>query len=188
MGAPLVEEASVAEGHEVSMGEVEAVGGGVNPFGGAFELGEEADGGFVDDAMAGGVSVFGAPFLVDEGWLVAEGGKDGSDGFAVFDFGFGFDAVLVALGGGVAVGWQGFMGHDPAVAVAADAEDGLAGAEGAVGGVVEDVVLEGAGRDLTEAGGFELRFEARKVVDAELYFGFDRCHGVIICAVWARGL
>lgn len=188
LSAPLIEEASVAEGHEVSMGEVETVGGAVDPLGGAFELGKETDGGFVDDAMAGGVGVFGAPFLVDEGGMIAEGGEDGSDGVAVFDFGFRFDAVLVALGGGIAIGRESFMRDDPAVAVAADAEDGLAGAEGAFWCVVEDVVLEGAGRDLTEAGGFELRFEARKVVDAELYFGFDRCHGVIICVVWVRGL
>lgn len=161
MGAPFVEEAAVAEGHEVGLGEAEAFGGGVDPFGGAFELGEEADGGFVDDAVAGGVGVFGAPLFISECRLVAEGGEDGSDGLAVFDLGFSFDAVFVALGGWVAVGGQGLVCDDPAFSVAADAEDGLSGAEGSVGRVVEDVVLEGAGRDLMEAGGLELRFEAR---------------------------
>ncbi len=134
------------------MGEAEEGGGAVDPFGGAFELGKESDGGFIDDAVSGGVGVFGAPFFVSEGGFVADGGEDGGDGMAVVDFGFSFDAVLVVLGGGIAVWREGFVGDDPAVAVAADAEDGLACAEGAIGRVEEDVVLEGAGRDLVESG------------------------------------
>ena len=187
-GAPLVEEASVAEGHEIGLVEPERGSGAVNPFGGAFEFGEEADRGFVDDAVAGGVGVFGAPLLIGEGGLVAEGCEDGGDGFSVFDFGFGFDAVLVALGRGIAVGRQGLVRDDPAVAVAANAEDGLACAEGAVRGVEEGVVFECAGRDLLEAAGCQERFQAREVVDAELYLCFDRCNGEIICASGACGM
>lgn len=186
--APLVEETAIAEGHEVGVREAEEISSAVNPFGGAFELGEEADGRFVDDAMTGGVGVFGAPLLVGEGRLVTDGGKDGGDGFAVLDLGFRFDAVLVALGWGIAIGRERLVGDDPAVAVAADTEDGLTAAEGAVWRVEEEVVLERAGRDLMEACGGELRFEAREVVDAELYFGFDRCHGVIICGCGPRGM
>lgn len=154
----------------------------VDPLGRAFEFSKETDGCFVDDAVACGVGVFGAPLLVDEGGLVAEGGKDGGNGLAVLDFGFGFDAVLVSFCGGVSVGRQRLVGDNPSVPVAPDAKDGLSGAEGAIGRVEEDVVLEGAGGDLMEACGGELRFEAGEVADAEFYLGFDRCHGAIICA------
>lgn len=185
--SPLVEESAVAEGHEVGLSESEDVSDAIDPLGRAFQLGKETDGGFVDHAVAGGIGVFGAPFLVDESGLVAEGCKDSGNGLAVLDFGFSLDAVLVPFCAGVPVGRQRLVGDNPAVSIAADAEDGLAGAEDAIRRVKEDVVLEGACRDLMKACGGELCFEAREVVDAELYLGFDRCHEAIICACRARG-
>jgi hypothetical protein len=169
---PLLEEAAVAEGHELGGVDAEFAAGSVDPFGGAFEFGVEADGGFIEDAVAGGVGEFGTVFFVDEGGLEAELGEDVADGLAVLDLGFGFVTMLVA-GFGVIVLRQAFVGDDPAVAIFADAEDGLHGAEAAVGGVVEDVALEGAGSFEVKAGVEEAAGEGAGIGDGEFDFDFE---------------
>lgn len=169
--APGFEEAAVAEGDETGGIDVEPAAGGVDPVGRAFELGVDADGGFVENAVAGGVGELGAVFLVDEGGSEAEAGEDLAEGVAVLHFGFDFFAVLVA-GAGVVILGEGFPGEDPALAVAADAEDGGLGAEAAVGGVVEDVALEGAGGLLVEAGIAEEAAEGVGIGDGEFDFDF----------------
>jgi hypothetical protein len=65
------------------------------------------------------------------------------------------------------------MGDDPAGAVFSDTEDGLLGAQTAVGCVVEDVAFEGAGGFLFEAGVFEALRQCPWIGDAELYFNFE---------------
>ena len=140
---PLIEEAAIAEGEELAGVDAEFATGLVDPVRGTFELGIDADGGFVENAVAGGVSELSAPFFVDEGGLESELGEDMAEGLAVLDLGLGFFAVFVA-GGVVVVLGEAFVGDDAAIAVLTDTEDGRLRAEAAVGRVVEDIALEGA--------------------------------------------
>lgn len=168
---PLIEEAAVTEGKEIPGIDAKFAAGRVNPLRRALKFGVEADGGLVKDAVAGRVRVFGAPLFVDEGGLVAELGEDVADGLAVRNIGFGFFAMFMASGG-VVVPWEAFVGDDPAVAVPAHAQDGLARAEAAVGGVEEEVALEGAGGFLVEACRVEPADELGGVGDRKLDLDF----------------
>src|ERR1039458_10416683 len=85
-----------------------------------------------------------APFFVAKCGDEADGVKNFSEGLAVGDFGFGFDAVLVGIFAGAGVR-QALVGQQAVAGVVADAEDFSAGAHLAVGCVVEDVGLKGAG-------------------------------------------
>src|SRR5580700_4339827 len=170
--APLIEKAAIAEGEELGGVDAEFAAGQVDPVRWAFELGVDADGSFVEDAVAGCVGELGAPFLVDEGGLESELGEDVAEGFAVLDLGFGFIAVFMT-GGGIVVLGQAFVSDDPAVAVLADTEDGLPRAEAAVGSVVEDVALESALGFLVETGGAEALRECLGIGDGELDFDFQ---------------
>src|SRR5437762_1361412 len=110
---PVEKELAVAVGEAGSGVYVEFGQSAVDPVGGAFEFDVVADGGFVDEEMAGGVGVgtdgvrpLGAVFLVEEDGDVADLPEDFGEGFAFGDDGFGFDADLVARGvdGGLLVG------------------------------------------------------------------------------------
>ena len=68
------------------------------------------------------------------------------------------------------------VGDGPEAAVAADAEDLFGFAEGAGGGVVEGVLLEGAGCIEQEAEAGEARLQASKIVDGELEFDLGALH------------
>lgn len=172
LAAPEVEEPSVAEGDVPGRIDAQAGGGAVDPFGGAFEFGVVADGGFVEDAVALPVCPLAAPFFVAEGSDQAEGEKDLGEGIAVGDLGFGFDAVLVGVFAGANVG-KTLVGQEAAACVGADAENLSAGAHPAVGSVVEDVRLEAAGGLQSEPCGFKAAGEAGQVVHSEFDFGFD---------------
>ena len=141
--APLVEEASIAQRDVILRANPELKCSAVNPFGGTFQLGIVADGGFVRYAMAIAVVPLGAPFFVAEGSYKAKRKKDFGEGVAVGDLGFGFDAVLVAVFAGAVVR-QTLVGYGPAAGIAADAEDLSAGAHLAVWGVVEYVAFKAA--------------------------------------------
>ena len=170
--APDVEKTAVAEGDVLGGIDAEGGGGSIDPVARAFEFGEVADRGFVDDAVAFAQGQFGAPFLVTEGGDEADGEEDLDEGFAVGDFGFGFDAMLVGILARAQVG-KTLVSEDAATGVVADAENFSAGAQLAAGGVVEDVGLEAAGSLQGESGGLETMGEAGKIVDAEFDFGFD---------------
>jgi len=153
----------------------EAGGGEVDPLGGAFELGVVADGSFVDNAVALAVLPLGAPFFITERGDEAEGEKDLGQRVAVGDYGFGFDAVLVGVFAGANVR-EALVGEEAAAGIGADAEDFRAGAHAAVGGVIKDVGLEGAGGLKAEASGIEAPGEGGRVggsVEAKFDFGFD---------------
>jgi len=171
--APLVEEAAIAEGDERRGIEAEFAAGGVDPFGRTFEFGIDADGGLVEDAMAGRVGILGAVFFVGERRLEAELGEDVADGFAILHLGFRLFAMLVGAGG-VVVGGQAFVGDDPAFSLFANAEDALLSTEAAVRRVVEDVAFEGARGIFVEAGGEKAAGERGGVLNAEFDFGLDR--------------
>jgi len=171
--APLVEEAAVAEGDELRGINAEFAAGGVDPFRRAFEFGIDADGGFVEDAVAGGIGKLGAVFFVGEGRLEAELAEDVADGFAILNLRFSFFAMLVGAGG-VVVGGQAFVGDDPALSIFANAEDALLGAQATVGSVVEGVAFEGARGIFVEAGGEKALGESGGVLNAEFDFSFDR--------------
>jgi len=151
---PLVEQAPIAERNVIRGADAEARGSAVNPFGRPFELGIIAYGCFVDYAMALAILPLGAPFFVVEGGDQAEREKDFGEDFAVGDFGFGFDAMLVAIFAGSGIG-QAFVGHGPAAGIAADAEDFSASAHSAIRGVVENVALEASWCEQRESRGLE---------------------------------
>lgn len=177
--APLFEESSVAEGHERSGVEAEARGDGVDPFFRAFQFGKVADGGFIEDAMAISVGVFGPPFFINKDRLIAELAENYSESIAIGDCGFGFETAFVARGG-IVVGGHAFVGKQPAVSVSPDSENGVAGAKVAVGRVVERVALESAGRDDAKAEGAEMLLKVGNVLDTKLDFGFNGAHGACI--------
>ena len=77
------------------------------------------------------------------------------------------------LGGGAGLA---LVGDGPEAAVAADAEDLPGFAEGAGWGVVEGVLLEGAGRVEQEAEAGETRLQAGEIVDGELEFDLGALH------------
>ena len=161
--APLVEEAAIAEGDVVGGLEAEAGGGAVDPFGGAFELGVVADGGFVDDAMAFAVVPLGAPFFVAEGGDEAEREKDLRRERCRRRPRFRFRRGACGVSSPGPVVGQALVGDGPAAGVAADAENLGAGAHLAVGRVVEDVALKAARSLQRESGGLEALGEGGEV-------------------------
>ena len=173
--APEIEEAPITQGDVLRGIDAESDGGLVDPIGWAFEFGEVADGGLVNDAMALGQMPLGAPFFITEGGDEADGEKDLGEGVAVGDFGFSLDAVFVRVFSRTGIG-EALVGEEAAAGVGADAEDFSAGAHLAVRGVVEDVGLEAAGGLQGESSGLETRGEAGEIgelVEAEFDLGFD---------------
>src|SRR5579863_6929134 len=149
--APLLEQAPVAERHVGGRGNAERRRDAIDPLRPAFEFGEVADGSFVDHAVALPVAPLAAPLFITERWNQAERMKDLGESVAVGNFGFGFDAMLVAVLAGAVVG-QTLVGNGPLAAVGADAQNLGPGAHLAVGGVVEDVGVEGTLGVEVEAG------------------------------------
>ena len=97
--------------------------------------------------------------------------------FGFGDDGLGLDADLVAGGvDGVLLVGETLVGEGREAAVLAEAEDLLAGAEVAVGSVVEGVVFEGAGRVEMEAEVSETGLESFWIGDGELEFDLRVLH------------
>ncbi len=178
---PLQEERSVAVGHAGGAVDLELGEDALDPVGGAFEFGEDADGGFVDDevgaeVLAGeGLGPLGAELLVDEGGGVAELAEDLGEGGAVADEAFSLDAGLVL--GVVGILGHALVGEDAEVTVAAEAKDLAALAQIAPGRVVKGVVLKGAGCLEGEAELGETGLELLGVGDGELHFDLGTLHG-----------
>jgi len=80
--------------------------------------------------------------------------------------------VLVGVFAGANVG-QALVGDGETAGVTANAQDLSAGAHGAVGRVIENVALKGAGGLQGEAGGFKALVEVGQVVYAEFDLGLD---------------
>ena len=198
---PVEEEAAVTVGEAGGGIDAKFCEGIVDPRGGSFELGVVAEGGLVDDEVTPGVwprdfdgvdgfceerAVDGwsdlrplsAKLFVAEDGSVAEGFEDRTERGTVVEMGLSLDADFVA--GGVGADGRGtglaFVGDSPEAAVAADAEDLLGFAKGASRGVVEGVLLEGAGCVEQEAEGGELRFQACEIVDGEFEFDLGAPH------------
>ena len=172
---PLLEEATVAEGGDVSVVHVECREHAVDPFRWPFELGVLADGRLVDDTVAFAIGPFAAPLLVNECEGVAEHFEDGGDRLAVLHCSFGFDAFFVARLGRV-VGRGLLVSQEPVVAVAAQAQDLTRGAELVRGRVEEDVALKGARRLAAKAELGKDCFKDLRVADAELDLYLNRLH------------
>ncbi len=173
--SPLVEEAAVAESEQGLRSESEAGCDFVDPIRRAFEFCKDADRCAVDNTVAGGVGIFGAPLFIDKGFSETEATKDRCQRFAILDCGLGFYAVFVAFGG-VVVGGETLMGEHPAVAVLTNAQDCFVIAQGVRGGVEEGVALEGAGREFAKAEGQQLGRERIGIGDGEFHFDFNRTH------------
>lgn len=173
--APVLEEPSITKGHQRGRVEAEAGGDGVDPFLRPLQFCEIADGGFVEDAMARSIGVFGTPLLIDKDRFVSELAEDDSKSVAVGNFGLGFYAAFVA-GGRIVVGGHALVGEEPMVAVSSDSENRAAGAEAAVGRVVECIALEAAEGNDSEPEAPNALLKLRKVLDAKLDLGFDGAH------------
>jgi hypothetical protein len=182
---PIKEQLSVAVGEAGGWIYVEGGEGLVDPGGGAFEFGIGADWRLVDDEVCHRVGVracwmrpLGAVFLVGESGSVAELLEYLGHGFAFGDDGFGFDADLVAGGvDGVLLVGKALVCEGAEAAVLAQAEDLFAGAEIAVGSVVEGIVLEGAGSDEVEAELGKAGLERFWIWDGKLEFDLRVLHG-----------
>jgi len=163
-------------------------------FGGKSWVGKEraVDGG-------GGMGPLGAELLVAEDGLESELMEDGGEGWAVVEEGLGLDADFIAGRGAVAGRIPGadqiagacriavrggvcrtLVGDDPEIAVVANTKDLLDGPEGAGGGVVEGVLLEGAGRIELEAEAGKTRLQAGEIVDGELELDLGGLHWLSI--------
>jgi len=125
--------------------------------------------------MTGVVSVFGAPFFVSKGWFISQLAEDNGHGLTVPDFGFRFDAVLVA-GGSIVVLRQAFMGNDPSLAVLADAENGLLGTQRALRGIEKYVLLEGTRCYFVEADGKQFPLQCLAIGNTEFDLDLDGAH------------
>ena len=159
----------VGLGDVVGLEDAEMMGGGVDPVGRAFDLGDVADGGAIDDYVTLAVGPLGTKFLIDESGLIAEGGEDGVEGGTIRDSEFVFDAGLVLAGTAF-----GLVGELPSVAVFADAEDLATGAESLVWRVVKSVHFVCGRSLLAEAGIAEAGFKRGNVWDEEFDFDFQR--------------
>ncbi len=127
---------------------------------------------------ADGVGPLGAILFVDEGRGVAELQEDGCEGRTLCDGCLGLDTDFVAGGiDGFVEAGLAFVGDGAERAVLPDAEDLLAGAKVAGGGVVEGVELEGAGGVEVEAEGGETGLEGGWIGDGELQFDLCTLHG-----------
>src|SRR6202034_4896380 len=94
--APLVEEAAVAQGEKVSRFDAQKATGCVAPRFGPFEFGVNADGRLVEDAVADGIGVFGAPLFINKGGSVPKLREDVANRLSVLDRSFRLLAMLVA--------------------------------------------------------------------------------------------
>ena len=182
---PVEEELAVAVGQAGGMIDIEVGQGAIDPVGRPFEFGVVADGGLVDDEMSyrigGGIDVgpLGPEFFVDKGREVTELFEDGGEGGPVFDRGFGFDADFVARDVGRLVDWA-LVSDGPDGAVVAEAEKFSFGPEVAGGGVVEGVVLEGAGSVEVKAKLGKAELKGGWIGDGEFEFDLGCLHWVSI--------
>jgi hypothetical protein len=172
---PLLEEASVAQGHVFGMGYAEAHGHLVDPCSLAFQFGEVADGGLIYDTMSFAVAPLASPLLVAKGWNETQRAEDLRQRLAVGNLSFGFDAVLVPVFAGSIVG-KALVGHGAFAAVVANAQDLGARPHAAVGRVLQNIALEGARGIKMEAGLLQPPGKLRRVVHAKLDFGLDGYH------------
>jgi hypothetical protein len=183
---PVEKELAVAVG-EAGGGIDAKIGQGlIDPGCGTFELRIVADRGFVDDEMGGGggvqgVGPLGAELLVDEGWNVAELAEDLSQCGPLCDGGLSFDANFVAGGvdGSLLIGLA-LVGEGAEVAILTDTKDLPPATDVAVGGVVEGVVLEGAGRGQMKTEFAEAALEGLWIGNGELQFDLGSLHWVSI--------
>ncbi len=136
--------------------------------------------------MAGAVRELGTPFLVHKRFLVAEPAEHRRERFAIFHDGFRFLAMLMALPG-IMVLQQALVSQHPALAVAADAQDGSGRAQTVVGRIKQHVALEGTRRLLAEAERLKLRAQRSNVCDAKLDLDLDRLHTASIRSAAAAG-
>lgn len=153
------------------------VAGGVDPFGGTFQLGVEADRSLVEDAVPGGVGKFRAPFLVDKRRSESELGEDVPHGFPVLHIRLGFLAVLVTRGR-VVVLWQALVGGHPALSILADPQNLLVRTQAAIGRVIEDIALKGARGLLVKSCGSKRAHQRGRIRDGELHFDFHVAHTI----------
>jgi hypothetical protein len=182
---PEIEEAAVAEGQIQIGADTETLGDAVNPLIRAFEFGEVADGGLIDDAMAVAVFPLRAPLFITEGSYQAKGEEDVFKRAAVGNFGLGFNAMLVAVFAG-AVTRQALVGQGPAAGVVANTQDFSAGAHLAVGCVIQDVALEAAGGLQAETGGFQAFLEFQEIGDTEFDLSFQGHGQCEYTGLWER--
>lgn len=129
--------------------------------------------------MTDRIRVFGAPFFVDEHGLESQLCEDYPERVAVCDFGFRFHAAFVSCRGIVVPG-QTLVCKHPAVAVPANAQNGLPSAQSAVGCVIERVVLESTRRHHAKAKRAEVGLKLMKIFNAELHLGFNCAHAASI--------
>src|SRR5262249_5238733 len=110
--------------------DAQAGGNRVNPLRRAPDLGEVANGGFVNDPVACAVAPLAAELLVSESRREAAGGKDIRQRLTVFDRRLDFTARLVTAGVCCA---PVLVGHSPRGTVFADAQQGAPAAQRAAG-------------------------------------------------------
>src|SRR5579864_4942950 len=150
-------------------GNVQAPGGGVNPFGLAFDFAKVADGRFIDHNVAVGVGPFTAEFLITEAGTETDRFNDPAHGIAIFHLCLNFPAGLVPTGlPDAAV----FISQRPALAILAQPKQGFTSAKFAAGLVIEGVHLMGARGNQPESRVLEGGSEGVNVVDSELDLDF----------------
>src|SRR6185312_9533710 len=77
---------------------IQALGGGINPFGLAFNFAKVADGRFIDYYVTVGVAPFTAKLFIPEAGAEAYRFNDPAHGFAIFDLGLNLPAGLMPAG------------------------------------------------------------------------------------------
>src|SRR6185437_6708917 len=85
--------------------------------------------------------VLGAPFFIAERGKQSEGAENLCESLTAGDLGFGFDAMFVQVLSGAGVG-KALMGQGPVAGIVADTQDFSAGAQLAVGRVIQDVAFK----------------------------------------------
>jgi L-threonylcarbamoyladenylate synthase len=181
---PLFEKAPIAHGRQRRRIEPKLRSDAIDPIFRAFELSKGADRRLIQNAMAGRVGVFSAPLLINEDRLIAKLYEDCTQSIAVCDFGFGFDAALVA-GAGIVIRRQAFVSEHPQVSIFSYAKNRLPGAQSAVRSVVQRIALEGPRCNGTKTENAKLLFQLLDVFNCELDFDLDGAHAPSIRRLWA---
>src|SRR6185503_846316 len=148
---------------------IQALGGGINPFGLAFNFAKVADGRFIDYYVTVGVAPFTAKLFIPEAGAEAYRFNDPAHGISVFDLRLNLSAGFVPAG---LLPATVFISQRPAWTILAKAKKGSPSAQLAAGLIVKGVHFMSAGGNQSKSSLFQAGGKGLDVIDSELDLDF----------------